>query len=136
MTETPIQSIPDQSTTYPATNTRDALATDGVAIREPTLTEKARAVVDGKTEEVRERINEATQGLQKELNPDSHELARENPAIQGAVTQHAAIGTDGSVTDIGWHKDTAMIPDPLIQGIPNGALFSFIRRFNKVRHRC
>ncbi|KAH8904517.1 hypothetical protein BR93DRAFT_899550 [Coniochaeta sp. PMI_546] len=127
---TPDRSIPNQSTTYQDASTRDAVATGRAVDRQPTLTEKARAVVDGKTEEVRERINEATQGLQKELNPDSHELARENPAIQGAVTQHAAVGTDG-VTDIGWHMDTSTIPDPLIEGISNGAVFAFIRRFNK-----
>jgi hypothetical protein len=112
------------------------VATEKVATREPTLTEKARAVVDEKTEEVRERINEATQGLQKELNPDSHELAHDNPAIQGAVTDHAAVGAEGRVTDMGWHADTAMIPDPLIDGIPNGTVFSYIRRFNMVRNRC
>lgn len=116
-------------------------------MREPTLTEKARAVVNEKTEgvrdminekteEVRARIDEATQGLQKELNPDSHELAHDNTAIQGAVTNHAAVGTAGRVTDIGWHMDTAMIPDPLIEGIPNGTLFSYIRRFNKVSSSC
>lgn len=109
--------------------------------------EKARAVVDAKTEAARQRISEATEGLQeelngatqalqKELNPDSHELAHNNPAIQGAVTQHkAATGTDGRVTDIGWHRDPAMIPDPLIDGIPNGEVFTYIRRFNKVRNR-
>lgn len=138
----PIRAIADQSTTYQDTNTHDTPVTDRVAVREPTLTEKARAVVDEKTEgvrdminekteEVRARIDEATQGLQKELNPDSHELAHDNPAIQGAVTNHAAVGTAGRVTDIGWHMDTAMIPDPLIEGIPNGTLFSYIRRFNK-----
>ena len=104
-------------------------------MREPTLVERAQAAVDARAEVVRERISEATQGLQKELNPDSHALAHDNPSIQGAVTQHTmATGTVGAVTDIGWHKDTAMIPDPLIDGIPNGTLFSYIRRFNKVGH--
>jgi hypothetical protein len=37
----------------------------------------------------------------------------------------------GAVTDIGWHRDTALIPDPLISGTPNGTLFTYIRRFNK-----
>lgn len=146
MAETRIQAGENQSTTYRDMNTSDALATDRVAIREPTLTEKALAVVDEKKEEVMGRINEATQGLQqglneatqglqKELNPDSHELARQNPTIHGAVTQHGVTGIDGRVTDIGWHKDPALIPDPLIDGISNGAVFSFIRRFNKVRNR-
>ncbi|KAB5518140.1 hypothetical protein GE09DRAFT_978386 [Coniochaeta sp. 2T2.1] len=125
-------------TTYAATDKPEVLEVpvpttiQPVVTREPTLTEKARAVVDEKTEPLRARINEATQGLQKELNPDSHELARENPAIRGAVTEHGAAGMDGrAITDIGWHKDTALIPDPLIRGIPNGDLFSYIRRFNK-----
>lgn len=118
---------------------------DRVCLREPTLTEKARAVVDEKTGEVlakihgasqglQHEINEATQGLQKELNPDSHELAHHNPTIRGAVTQHQVAGVlDGrAITDIGWHKDPTLIPDPLIRGYSNGEVFSYIRRFNKV----
>jgi hypothetical protein len=115
-------------------------------LREPTLAEKARAVVDEKTGEVlakihetsqtvQHEINEATQGLQKELNPDSHELARHSSEIRGAVTQHQVVGVlDGrTVTDIGWHKDPRTIPDPLIGGYTNGQVFTYIRRFNKVR---
>jgi hypothetical protein len=140
--------LPDNRVTFQVPNTHNAPATDGVAPHELTLVEKARAAVDAKTEEVSGRISDATrrvqheldaatQGLQKELNPDSHELAHDNSAIRGAVTQHrAATGTDGRITDIGWHKATETIPDPLIYGIPNGAVFSYIRRFNKVRYYC
>lgn len=134
----------------------DALAADKAALdgtaterahalgREPTLLEKASAVVDEKTGEVLAKIHEAThslqqeldertQGIQKELNPDSHGIARQNPTIQGAVTQHQIPGIlDGrTITDIGWHKDPTMIPDPLIRGYTNGEVFSYVRRFNK-----
>lgn len=117
------------------TNTFHLTAADGVLVSGPSLMAKPRAAVDIKTETAKQRINEATQGIKKELNPDSHQLAHDNPAIQGAVVKNrAATGTNGGIADIGWHRDTAAIPDPLIHGIRNGILFSYIRRFNKVRY--
>lgn len=75
-------------------------------------------------------IQEKTSAIIKDLSPDSHELAQKPTAIVGAVQEDAP---EAFVRDIGWHKSTDDIPDPLIGGLPNGKLFSLIRRFNKVR---
>lgn len=75
-------------------------------------------------------IQEKTAAIINDLSPDSHELAQKHTHIAGAVQTNAP---DTFVRDIGWHKSTDEIPDPLIGGLPNGKLFSLIRRFNKVR---
>jgi hypothetical protein len=66
----------------------------------------------------------------KSFIADSHDLAHEHADIVGATQSDRA--TAEEVRDIGWHKPTNEIPDPLIGGVPNGQLFSLIRRFNKV----
>lgn len=71
--------------------------------------------------------------LKKDLNAESHELAYEVPEAPGAIqTEYPSDGNPEVVRDIGWHKATIEIPDPLIGGYTNGELFAFIRRFNKV----
>lgn len=75
-------------------------------------------------------IQEQTAAIINDLSPDSHELAQKHTDIAGAVQKNAP---DTFVRDIGWHKSTDEIPDPLIGGLPNGKLFTLIRRFNKVR---
>lgn len=75
-------------------------------------------------------IQEKTAALANDLSPDSHELAQKPADIKGAVQTDPP---NEFIRDIGWHKPTVEIPDPLIGGLPNGRLFSLIRRFNKVR---
>jgi len=78
------------------------------------------------------RVQVAAEQLKENLSPDCHEMAHKDYGIYGAVQQHQAV-TNGTndVRDIGWHRPTIEIPDPLIGGLPNGKLFSMIRRFNK-----
>jgi len=60
---------------------------------------------------------------------DSHDLAHGETEVNGIVKSNQEVGTK----DVGWHKPVAYIPDPLIATLPNGRLWSLIRRFNKVR---
>ncbi|TGO15620.1 hypothetical protein BTUL_0038g00510 [Botrytis tulipae] len=75
-------------------------------------------------------VRDITEQVWENFSADSHEIARKDYGIQGAVQQH-----DGSpvenIRDIGWHRPSTEIPDPLLGGLPNGRLFSLIRRFNK-----
>jgi hypothetical protein len=70
----------------------------------------------------------------KEFNATSHGLAHETitAADTGAVQKHPPGGRHSGTRDIGWHKPVDDIPDPLVFDIPNGRLWSMIRRFNKV----
>jgi hypothetical protein len=79
-------------------------------------------------------VRETSEKLREELAADSHELAHKDYGIQGAVQKHEGVLLNG-IRDIGWHRPTIEIPDPLIGGLPNGRLFSMIRRFNKVSWR-
>ncbi|KAG9240270.1 hypothetical protein BJ878DRAFT_304250 [Calycina marina] len=68
-----------------------------------------------------------------DFSADSHELVMREAKVKGAVQQ---TGNDdlldrSSIRNLGWHKPTANIPDPLIGEIPNGQLWALIRRFNK-----
>lgn len=76
-------------------------------------------------------LQDTSQRLREEFAADSHELAHKDYGIRGAVQRRDGIPLNG-VRDIGWHRPTLEIPDPLIGGLPNGRLFSMIRRFNKV----
>ncbi|TGO21385.1 hypothetical protein BPAE_0223g00140 [Botrytis paeoniae] len=75
-------------------------------------------------------VQDITEQVWENFSADSHEIARKDYGIRGAVQQH-----DGSpvnnIRDIGWHRPPTEIPDPLLGGLPNGRLFSLIRRFNK-----
>lgn len=73
-------------------------------------------------------VQEKAAIITNELAVDSHDLAHSNE-IGGAVRTYGA-GV-GEVRDLGWHKSSAEIPDPLIGGLSNGKLFAMIRRFNK-----
>jgi hypothetical protein len=80
-------------------------------------------------------VAETTKVLSKQLKASSHELAHEEPTMAGigAVQNNPLRGNNSGTRDIGWHKPEAEIPDPLVFNIPNGRLWSMIRRFNKVR---
>ncbi|KAF3903168.1 hypothetical protein ABW21_db0208901 [Orbilia brochopaga] len=75
-------------------------------------------------------IQDAVEQLRENFSPDSHEMAYKNYGISGAVQQSQTVATN-TVRDIGWHRPTIEIPDPLVGGLRNGELFSRIRRFNK-----
>lgn len=77
-------------------------------------------------------VQNITEQVWENFSADSHEMARKDYGIQGAVQQHDGSPID-NIRDIGWHRPPAEIPDPLLGGLPNGRLFSLIRRFNKVR---
>lgn len=61
---------------------------------------------------------------------------------EGSYRGIHANGYDGSIEvtsneysttrDLGWHRPVVEMPDPLIEGVSNGKLFSMIRRFNNV----
>ncbi|KAL5325623.1 hypothetical protein ACEPPN_006751 [Leptodophora sp. 'Broadleaf-Isolate-01'] len=74
-------------------------------------------------------IREKSDIITKSFIADSHDLAH-GFEIEGALQVHDE-QTNGGVKDIGWHKPNVEIPDPLIDGITNGHLFTMIRRFNK-----
>jgi hypothetical protein len=80
-------------------------------------------------------VAETTKALQNHGGASSHELAQEvNLGTgAGAVQMHTTSESYRGTRDVGWHKPTADIPDPLVFDIPNGRLWSMIRRFNKVR---
>lgn len=80
-------------------------------------------------------IQDKAAQIHKDFTANSHELACASPEIEGAIQSHQNGDVEIGVRDIGWHKSTVEIPDPLIGTIPNGELFSMIRRFNKVRCR-
>jgi len=63
-----------------------------------------------------------------DFKADSHELAHMEPDIKGIVDKNRNFGAK----DVGWHKPSADIPSPLINTVPNGRLWSMIRRFNEV----
>jgi hypothetical protein len=75
-------------------------------------------------------VKEKAKLISKSFTADSHELAHDEPEVLGAVQTDGV--AQGAERDIGWHKPSVEIPDPLIGGISNGQLFSMIRRFNKV----
>ncbi|TVY35041.1 hypothetical protein LOCC1_G006893 [Lachnellula occidentalis] len=74
-------------------------------------------------------FNHLKQELTKTPITDSHELAREDHDFKGEVQRQPLL--DGKVKDLGWHKKLNEMPDPLIGGLSNPALFARIRRFNK-----
>jgi hypothetical protein len=82
---------------------------------------------------IQEVAAEIKNEIRKGLEVDSDELTQESPPIKGAVQTHQNGESISQVRDIGWHKPSVEIPDPLIGGVPNGRLFAMIRRFNKVR---
>ncbi|KAF7917533.1 hypothetical protein EAE99_009199 [Botrytis elliptica] len=71
-----------------------------------------------------------TEQVWENFSADSHEIARKDYGIRGAVQQHDGSPVD-NIRDVGWHRPLTKIPDPLLGGLPNGRLFSLIRRFNK-----
>lgn len=75
-------------------------------------------------------VQEQRAATTKHFTADSHDLAHDL-MIEGAV-QLRDNRSSGDVRDIGWHKPSLEIPDPLIGGFSNGQLFAMIRRFNKV----
>jgi hypothetical protein len=77
-------------------------------------------------------VQDITEQVRENFSADSHEIARKDYGVRGAVQQNQGVPVN-SVRDIGWHRPPTEIPDPLIGGLPNGRLFSMIRRFNKVR---
>jgi hypothetical protein len=88
-----------------------------------TLQDQAYALLEGPVEV-----------MKKNLTADSHELAHKVPEVRGAIQTNNPTSSNADLArDIGWHKANVEIPDPLIGGYTNGELFSFIRRFNKVR---
>jgi hypothetical protein len=68
----------------------------------------------------------------KEFTPDSHDIVERAPNSNGAIRPSDQHNEGALPRDIGWHKPSASIPDPLLEGVPNGKLFARIRRFNKV----
>lgn len=74
-------------------------------------------------------VKEKVKSISKSFTADSHELAHNEPEVLGAAQTDGVVN---GVRDIGWHKPSVEIPDPLIGGVSNGQLFSLIRRFNKV----
>lgn len=68
----------------------------------------------------------------KEFDPDSHDIVERAPNSNGAICASDQHREGPLPRDIGWHKPNASIPDPLLEGVPNGKLFARIRRFNKV----
>jgi hypothetical protein len=77
-------------------------------------------------------VQDTTEELRQNFAADSHEMAHKDYGIQGAIQTSQEAPVSG-VRDIGWHRPVIEIPDPFIGGLPNGRLFSLIRRFNKVR---
>jgi hypothetical protein len=77
-------------------------------------------------------VQDITEQVRVNFSAGSHEIARKDYSVRGAVQQNQGVPVNG-VRDIGWHRPPTEIPDPLIGGLPNGRLFSMIRRFNKVR---
>jgi len=67
-----------------------------------------------------------------EFTTDSHELAHAEAKIHGVAQNHQ----NNNTKDVGWHRPVKDIPSPVIGAIPNGRLWSMIRRFNKVCKRC
>ena len=96
--------------------------------------DQANATMNNTTETARMKImaHPAVQQTTEQFAADSHDMAHKTYGIQGAVQTHDGAPV-GGVRDIGWHRPVIEIPDPLIGGLPNGRLFSLIRRFNKVR---
>ncbi|EKD20123.1 hypothetical protein MBM_02075 [Drepanopeziza brunnea f. sp. 'multigermtubi' MB_m1] len=76
-------------------------------------------------------LREQTATITNQFTADGHDMAHDS-TISGAIQSQDRHGQSQLATrDIGWHSPTADIPDPLIEGISNGKLFSIIRRFNK-----
>ncbi|TGO53672.1 hypothetical protein BOTNAR_0289g00120 [Botryotinia narcissicola] len=75
-------------------------------------------------------VQDITKQVWENFSADRHEIARKNYGIRGAMQQHNGSPVD-NIRDIGWHRPSTEIPDPLLGGLPNGRLFSLIRRFNK-----
>lgn len=69
--------------------------------------------------------NEVTE----DIPTDSHALATAKPEEKGcAQVNHG----DPEVRDLGWHKESTEVPNPLVGGLPNEELWTLVRRFNKV----
>ncbi|KAF7896685.1 uncharacterized protein EAF01_009088 [Botrytis porri] len=75
-------------------------------------------------------VQDITEQVRENLSADSHEIARKDYGIRGAVQQPHGSSVN-NIRDIGWHRPLTEIPDPLLGGLPNGRLFWLIRRFNK-----
>jgi hypothetical protein len=85
--------------------------------------------------ENQEVVVEMTKIINKHFPASSQELAKDVAMAggAGAVQKRPISKKDVGIRDVGWHKPIAEIPDPLLFDIPNGRLWSMIRRFNKVR---
>ncbi|KAF7959421.1 hypothetical protein EAE96_001040 [Botrytis aclada] len=91
----------------------------------------AKAAVNTKLEAMTNfAVQDITEQVRENFSADSHEMARKDYGIRGAVQQHHGSSVNG-IRDIGWHRPPTEIPDPLLGGLSNGRLFSLIRRFNK-----
>lgn len=118
LTAPPFHQTLDHQITFPTIQINDNNSSTPVG----TFRDQANALMRGPAE-----------ALRKELNGDSHELISKEPEVRGAVQGEYHVRSDTDVVrDIGWHKASIDVPDPLIGGYTNGDLFEFIRRFNKV----
>jgi hypothetical protein len=118
----PVQTSTQHDQMIAPNGSRPLTPENTVSTADPALKDKAYAIVE-----------DATQTLRKNFAADSQELAHENHEIKGAIQTHRDGESNAGVRDIGWHKPTVEVPDPLIGGLPNGRLWAMIRRFNKVR---
>jgi hypothetical protein len=80
-------------------------------------------------------IAETTKALHNHFEAGSHEMAQgvNLNTGEGAAQTYPTSENDNGTRNVGWHKRPEDIPDPLVFDIPNGRLWSMIRRFNKVR---
>ncbi|PQE09163.1 Proteasome subunit beta type protein [Rutstroemia sp. NJR-2017a WRK4] len=109
-----------------ATETAKVIVSDTAA-----QAQSVKAAVDTKLKAMTNlTVQYITEQVRENFSTDSHKIARKNYGVRGAVQQNQGILVNG-VRDIGWHRPPTEIPDPLIGGLPNGRLFSMIRRFNK-----
>ncbi|PQE27948.1 Proteasome subunit beta type protein [Rutstroemia sp. NJR-2017a BBW] len=124
--------------TYDNTAASDPTLKDRTDVIVTSATETAKVIVSDTAAQVDTKlkamanltVQDITEQVRENFSTDSHKIARKNYSVQGAVQQNQGIPVNG-VRDIGWHRPPTEIPDPLIGGLPNGRLFSMIRRFNK-----
>ncbi|KAI1008089.1 hypothetical protein K3495_g131 [Podosphaera aphanis] len=98
---------------------------------DPVLSNEPNDLAQTSQEQHESTFEESKTQLINQFTLTSQEMAQSSPKIKGAIQIHELGEDTSSVRDIGWHKSTTEIPDPLIGGIANRKLFSMIRRFNK-----
>ena len=97
-----------------------------------TYTEAVPAALQPHVQKATELVNDLEQNFRTSFAPDSHDLAHRDHEIKGEVQKQPILESGAQVKDLGWHKNVASMPDPLIGGVANDSLFAMIRRFNKV----